>query len=175
MGCFTEDDTCFSEAILSMGIRRHPALVPCQEWPGNHRKPPWWHENDGRANVGTTCRLGMTNLGRELGNLLWQQGWGNPAPLQLLDMQETRGSRLTVQGWQPPPPPALQGGSPIVLAFQPLVVEEAGRSATADDAGVLEAHHCSALEKAANARDIDTTTRLYRSQRTRTVGTWNDP
>lgn len=68
-------------------------------------------------------------------------------------MKETGGSRLTAQSRQPPPPGPW--GGPIVLAFQPLVVEEAGRPAA--DAGVLEAHHCSSREKL-QGKYIDATT-----------------
>lgn len=138
--------TCSSEGVLSMVI---PALVADQERPGEHREPPWQHEDDGRADVGLRPVAGVTDLHRELSNLPWYQDRSDLAPLQPLDTEQTGGSRLTIHRRQPPPSgPGTGSGGPIVPALQPLVLEKPGRPAAATDAGVLEeAHHGSSLQK----------------------------
>lgn len=126
-----------------------PALVADQERPGEHREPPWRHEDDGRADVGLRPGAGVTDLHRELSNLPWYQDRSDLAPLQPLDTEQTGGSRLTIHRRQPPPSgPGTGSGGPIVPALQPLVLEKPGRPAAATDAGVLEeAHHGSSLQK----------------------------
>jgi hypothetical protein len=72
-----------------------PGLVTSQQWPGEHREPPLRREDDGRADVGGALhrrRPGTADLGGELRHHLpWQEDRGDPAPFQLLDMEETGG------------------------------------------------------------------------------------
>ena len=121
-----------------------PGLVTSQQWPGEHREPPLRRNDDCRSDGGGALhrrRPGTADLGGELRHHLpWQEDRGDPAPFQLLDMEETGGGcRLTVEGRQPPPP-GWPRRATVIPAFQPLVVEEAGRPTT--DAGFLQAHHC---------------------------------
>lgn len=94
------------------------------------------------------CHGCMTDLGGGggLGDLPGQDDRSDPAPPELLEMEEAGAGRLAVQRRQPPPPG--RRGGPVVPAFQPLVLEEA-----APPAGrVLQPHHCSSTGKAATCK-----------------------
>ncbi|CAN6217408.1 unnamed protein product [Urochloa humidicola] len=70
-----------------------PAPVAAgQERPGEHGEPPRRHEDNGGANISLRCAADVTpDLGGELGHLPRDQGRGDPAPLQLLHIEQAGG------------------------------------------------------------------------------------
>lgn len=142
-----------SEGISSMVV---PAPVATQERPGEHRETPRRHEDDG----GLRHNAGTPDLGGELGHLPWDQGRGDAAPLELLDMEQAgrrrRRNRLTVQRHRRQPPPPRPCGGAVVPELQPLVLEQGAADATTDTgASVLEeAHHGSSFTAKAARKEI---------------------